>query len=252
MLLPEKALPSYRTLGDPGGICYALVVFSELALLQGDYPKARALAEECLTVARQAGFSFPWPLATLAALALGEGDLNGARLLNERRLAADRPMGSRGSLVYTLIELGKVCTRQSDFTAAHTYLREALELAKQMGEDWLSGCYVYFAALEQAQNDYHSAVEYYRESLVGAKHYRWIWGPCLLGLATLAAALGRHELTARLLGATEKVEIFPMLWQYFRLMPDEPLPLARQLPVADEVRAVGDKHRSCRVVTVGH
>ena len=212
----ERALASYRTLGDLGGICYALVVFSELALLQGDYPKARALAEECLTVARQAGFSFPWPLATLATLALGEGDLNGARLLNEQRLAADRPMGSRGSLVYTLTELGKVCTRQGDFTAAYAYLSEALELAKPMGEDWLSGCYVYLAALGQAQGDYHRAVQCYRESLVGAKHYRWIWGPCLLGLAALAAALGQHELTARLLGATEAVDKTS-----YRLLPDE-------------------------------
>jgi predicted ATPase/DNA-binding XRE family transcriptional regulator len=212
----ERGFAGFRLLGDLSGICYALVVSSELALLQGDYAQARMLAQECVEVAQRAGFSFPWPLATLATLALGDGDLNGARSLNEQRLAADRAMGSKGSLVYTLTELGKVCTRQGNFTEARACLTEALELARPMGEDWLSGCCVYLAALAYAQGDYLGAIQCYRESLLAARQYRWIWCPCLLGLTALAGAVGQHELTARLLGATKAVDEAT-----YRLMPDE-------------------------------
>jgi predicted ATPase len=212
----DSALAAYRRIEDPGGICYALVVSSELALLLGDNGHARMLAEECLVVAEQTGFPFPWPLATLATLALGEGDLDKARFLNEQRLAAERAIASKGSLVYTLSELGKVCTRQGELVLARAYLSEALELAKPMGEDWLSGCYVYLAALEQACGDYHGAVRCYRESLAMAGSYRWIWGPCLLGLGALAAAMGQAQLTAKLMGATESVDK-----SSYRLMPDE-------------------------------
>lgn len=179
-------------------------------------------AEECLTVAKLGGVSFPWPLATLATLALGEGDLHGARLLNEQRLASDRLIKSRSSLVYTLIELGKVCTLQQDFLAANAYLGEAFELGQQMGEDWLSGCNVYRAALAHAQGDYVGAIRYYRDGLEGAKEYRWVWGPCLLGLAGLAATLGQYELSARLIGVAKAGDATS-----YRLMLDEQDTLSR-------------------------
>jgi predicted ATPase/DNA-binding XRE family transcriptional regulator len=226
----EAALADYRTLGDLSGICYTLVVSSELALLRGEYGEARMFAEECLTVAKLGGVSFPWPLATLATLALGEGDLNGARLLNEQRLASDRLIKSRGSLVYTLIELGKVCTLQRDFLAANAYLGEAFELGQQMGEDWLSGCNVYRAALAHAQGNYVGAIRYYRGSLEGAKEYRWVWGPCLLGLAGLAATLGQYELSARLIGVAKAGDA-----SSYRLMLDEQDTLSR-LTLADRAR----------------
>jgi predicted ATPase/DNA-binding XRE family transcriptional regulator len=212
----DRALAAYRRIDDPGGICYALVVSSELALLLGDDDRARMLAEECLVIAEQAGFSFPWPLAILVTLALGEGDLDKARFLNEQMLAADRAIASKGSLVYTLSDLGKVCTRQGELVLARAHLSEALELAKPMGEDWLSGCYVYLAALEQACGDYHGAARCYRESLATARQYRRIWGPCLLGLGGLAAGMGQVQLTAKLMGATESVDR-----SSYRLMPDE-------------------------------
>ena len=203
----DKALTRYKTLGDARGSTQALAVLSEAALGQGDFSRARALAEECLALARQAGFSYPWPLAVLANLAWAEGDLDGARLLYERHLAAQKPRGINGSLVFALTELGNVATRQGDFAAAHAFLDEAFINVKKMGnEGFMRACYVHLAALVQAEGDYRRAVRLYRASLVGLRYYQGLRGPCLLNLTALAAALGQHEVTARLMGALEPVD----------------------------------------------
>jgi len=203
----EKALTHYKTLGDAAGIAHTLVVLSETALAQGNFPLAHALAEECLSVAQQAGFSYPWPLAVLANLAWAEGDLHGARLLYERHLAAQRTRGVKGSLVFALTELGNVATRQGDFVAAHAFLDEAFVHLKEMGDEEFTGmCYLYLAALAQAEGNYGRAIQLYRASLVGLRYFQGDRSWCLLNLAALAAALSQHEVTARLLGATHAVD----------------------------------------------
>ena len=196
----ESALARYRELGDARGVVQALAVLSETALGQGDFPRARALSEECLVVAQRAGFTYPWPLAILANLAWAEGNLDAARLLYEQQLAAARPRGLYGMLVYALTELGALATRQRDFTAAHAYLDEAFVYLKGMGDaDFMLSHYVHLAALVQAQGNYEDAVQLYRASLGGVKHYPNSSGPCLLNLAALAETLGQHELAASLL-----------------------------------------------------
>ncbi|MFZ1463946.1 MAG: hypothetical protein WAV60_07830, partial [Anaerolineae bacterium] len=97
-------------------------------------------------------------------------------------------------------------TRQRDFPAAHLFLDEAFILLKEQGhENYLRAGYLRLAALLQAEGDYRQAVQWYREGLAGANHYPAVWGPCLLNLASLAAALDQPELVTRLLGATETV-----------------------------------------------
>ena len=166
----------------------------------------RALCAESLAVAQRAGFAYPWPLGILANLAWAEGDLARARALNEQRLAGERQRGVKGNMAHTLLELGTVATRQRDYPAAHFFLDEAIILLKEQGhESFLRTGYLRLAALLQAEGDYGHAVQWYREGLAGANHYPWTWGPCLLNLAALAAALDQHDLVARLLAATETV-----------------------------------------------
>ncbi|MGB2771915.1 MAG: hypothetical protein WBF31_06310, partial [Anaerolineae bacterium] len=118
----------------------------------------------------------------------------------------ERQRGVKGSIAHTLLELGTVATRQRDFPAAHLFLDEAFILLKEQGrESYLRAGYLRLAALLQAEGDYGQAIQWYREGLAGAAHYPATWGPCLLNLASLAAALDQDELVARLLGATETV-----------------------------------------------
>lgn len=202
----ENALACYRTLDAPGGISQSLVLLGEIALEQADLSRTRMLCEESLAVAQRAGFAYPWPLGILANLAWAEGDLDRARSLNEQRLAGERQRGVKGSIAHTLLELGTVATRQRDYPVAHRFLDEAFVLQKGQGhEHFQRASYLRLAALLQAEGDYGHAVRWYRESLAGAHHYPWTWGPCLLNLASLAADLDQHELVARLLGATETV-----------------------------------------------
>ena len=202
----ENALARYRTLNAPGGISQSLALLGEIALEQADLPRAQALCEECLAVAQRAGFAYPWPLGILANLAWAEGDLARVRSFNEQRLAGERQRGVKGSIAHTLLELGTVATRQRDFPAAHIFLDEAFVLLKDMGsEHFLRASYLPLTVLLQAEGDYGHAVQWYQEGLAGANHYPWTWGPCLLNLASLAAALDQHDLVAKLLGVTETV-----------------------------------------------
>ena len=67
-------------------------------------------------------------------------------------------------------------------------------------------CYLYLAALAQAEGNYGRAIQLYRASLVGLRYFQGDRSWCLLNLAALAAALSQHEVTARLLGATHAVD----------------------------------------------
>ena len=57
----ERSLASYRTLGDPVGIASVLCLLAEIALYRADFPRARALAEDALTVARAGGLPISVP-----------------------------------------------------------------------------------------------------------------------------------------------------------------------------------------------
>ncbi|MFZ2360066.1 MAG: helix-turn-helix domain-containing protein [Anaerolineae bacterium] len=208
----SRAQALYQALGDQSGMAYSLAILGDIALTQQDYNSARALAEECLEVARQGDFSFPWPLSTLAMLAWVEGDLSTARLLYEQHLAAERPRGSEGSLAIVLRELGLLATRQEDYPAAHAFLDEAFIHLKVIGEDFARACQLYLAALAQAEGDYGGAMRLYRIALTELPQFQFMWGPCLLSLAALAEQLKQPELATRLLGTIEVVDhtVYPL------------------------------------------
>ncbi len=182
----SRAQALYQALGDKCGMTRALAILGDIALTEQDYNGARALAEECVEVARQGGFSFPSPQSTLARLAWVEGDLSTARLLYEQCLAAERPRGSAGSLAMVLTDLGLLSTRQKDYPAAHAFLDEAFTYLRIIGEDFARACHLHLAALAQAEGAYDRAMRLYRIALTEVPQFQFMWGPCLLSLASLA------------------------------------------------------------------
>ncbi len=208
----SRAQALYQALGDQFGLVYALAILGDIALTEQDYNSARALAEECLKAARQGGFSFPWPQSTLAKLAWVEGDLGTARLLYEQHLAAERPRGSAGSLAMVLTNLGLLSTRQEDYPAAHAFLDEAFTYLRVIGEDFARACHLHLAALAQAEGAYDRAMRLYRIALTEVPQFQFMWGPCLLSLASLAEQLSQPELATRLLGVTQVVDqtVYPL------------------------------------------
>ncbi|MGB4979217.1 MAG: tetratricopeptide repeat protein, partial [Anaerolineae bacterium] len=197
----------YRTLHDPDGISYTLLMLSLVDLYKTDYQQARAHAKDSLAVAQRAGIRSAYPLGVLGIIAYAEGDLSLARSLHEQRLTIER---QRGEVLYdTLTELAKVLTRQGDLAKAHSLLEEASLIVTGTKNDKdvvACECYMIFGNLAKAEGDPARAVQLYRKCLPGLQFFKAVWGECLLYLAGLADAMGEYELVARLLGTIETVE----------------------------------------------
>ena len=202
----EQSTAIYKELNDPARISFSLVQLAWVVFLRADYPQARTLAEEALTIAQQAGLRDSFPFGVLGAIAYAEGDANRARALQEQRLAIERQR--REVNPHTLLELVTTATRQGDFLSAHAFLDELLVHVRHRNKNdsGLCECYMVFGKLVQAEGDLKHAVQLYRACLAGVEFNKRIWGQYLLYLAGSAAEIDRHELTAKLLGTAETVD----------------------------------------------
>ncbi|MFZ1598717.1 MAG: hypothetical protein WAW26_22955, partial [Anaerolineae bacterium] len=202
----ETALARYRELHHAGGISFALMFLTKIAMFRGDFARAQALGEESVATAQQAGLKFTQPLTILGEIAYANGDLSHARSLYEQSLAIERHSGDVDISSETLIGLSLSTIRQKEFAVAHTFLDELIQRLKRLGNENdpnLCGSYLFLATLVQEEGDYDSAVRWYRASLPGVKVDRDEWGVWGTGLAYLAMALDQYELAATLLSATE-------------------------------------------------
>ena len=198
----ETALARYRELHHTGGISFALMFLTKIAMFRGDFARAQALGEESVATAQQAGLKFTQPLTILGEIAYANGDLSHARSLYEQSLAIERHSGDVDISSETLIGLSLSTIRQKEFAVAHTFLDELIQRLKRLGNENdpnLCGSYLFLATLVQEEGDYDSAVRWYRASLPGVKVDRDEWGVWGTGLAYLAMALDQYELAATLL-----------------------------------------------------
>ena len=202
----ERALASYRNIGDPEGISITLVFLAEIANCRLDYDRAYALSEESLAVAKQAGYRFSWPLCKLGETAFALGDLDLARSQYEQALAIERKRGSTGTDLSTLHCVAELATYQGDFSAAQVLVDEMLARTRCRGVDgnyYHCLCCLLSALIAQGQVNHSSAIRWYRASLSGLRYIRTEWSALGLGLAALSQDLGEHGLAAMLLGATD-------------------------------------------------
>lgn len=164
----EAALALSRSVGDQWAVSYALGALGDMAREQGDAERAAARYEEMARVTRELGGSaaLTQALAAEGLAAFERGDWARAGTLLEQELAQHqmRPQREQDSIGRCLWLLGVVALHQGNLTGATVRLQEAVALARILGnQDGLA--YV------------------------------------LEGLAWVAAADGRGERAARLLGA---------------------------------------------------
>jgi predicted ATPase/DNA-binding SARP family transcriptional activator len=125
--------------GDaPGGRARrakALQAAGDLARAQGDYPAARALSDESLTLYRALGTQqeIATALNRRAIVAWNEGDHPLARTLYDESLAISRVVGDPLDLSVTLGNLGNLAFVDGDYVAARALLEESLALARAVG-----------------------------------------------------------------------------------------------------------------------
>jgi predicted ATPase/DNA-binding CsgD family transcriptional regulator len=181
----------------------ALVGASSIATRQGDAASATALAEAALAGARTAGdrTGIARAFQTLSYAANLAGDSARALALAEENLAAHRAIGDDW-LPLALNRLGIECCLAGDLARAEAVLGEALAVARER-DNFLVVLAAPFnlGLVALARGDWRLAAERCREVLAFGVPV----GEVLGLVADLAAAGGRAEQAARLLGGADAV-----------------------------------------------
>jgi predicted ATPase/DNA-binding CsgD family transcriptional regulator len=181
-----------------------------LAWAQGDYPRAKALTEEALTLSHVVGTAWETGMALheLGFIAEDEGRYDEAETLHEEALARFRAEERPEWIGSALNSLGVTAYERGDIARAKERLLEALNQYRSLhfayGKGW---ALINLAKIAREQGDYANAAAMYKESL----ELRWAQGEkhhiagCLRGLASVAAAAGEYDRAARLYGAAEEL-----------------------------------------------
>jgi predicted ATPase/DNA-binding CsgD family transcriptional regulator len=112
----------------------AIRTASVLARWQGDFPRARAWAEQAVAVAQELGdkLQVTGMLANLATVEIVQGNYSSARTLLESSLSVYREIGDDAAIASTLVNLGEVARYQRDYKGAERYFRESLSLFRAL------------------------------------------------------------------------------------------------------------------------
>ncbi len=117
----------------------ALAGASGLAWLQGDYPAARALGEESVTLCRELedkrelAFSLTW----LAFTSGSQGDPKTASVLAEESVTLYRQLENRWGVAFALFCLANATHSLHDYSLARSYYEEGLALIRALGDKWI-------------------------------------------------------------------------------------------------------------------
>ena len=117
----------------------ALAGASGLAWYQGDYPAARALGEECVTLCRvledkrELAISLIWLSFTMGQ----QGNQKTASLLAEESVALFRQLEDRWGVALALFCLANATHSLHDYSLARSYYEESLTLIRAVGDKWI-------------------------------------------------------------------------------------------------------------------
>jgi non-specific serine/threonine protein kinase len=168
------------TKGGPAGDARARALNGAgvMAWQQADYPAARALHEECLTIRRELGNrrGIAGSLNNLGNIASEQGDFRAARALYEESLAIKRELGDRRGIANSLNNLGIVACDQGDYPAARALYTEGLTIRRGLADrNGVASSLNNLGGVACEQGDYPTARALYEESLaihreVGNRH----------------------------------------------------------------------------------
>jgi predicted ATPase/Tfp pilus assembly protein PilF len=186
----------------------ALTGASVLSFVQGDYPRAKAFAEQNLSIFRalddQRGIANT--LSNMGAMAVEQGDYATAGPLLTESLALRRALGDTWGIAVALNNLARVIEGQGDYAQAESLYIESLALFREMADKGnIVNPAMNLGWMMLAQGQHERAKHYFRESLGLSKDlgYQESIANSLQGFAYLAAAAGRPTEAARLIGVVE-------------------------------------------------
>jgi len=162
-----------------------------LAVLQGDYPQARALLRDALAVAealRDPALTAR-VLSHLGITAALQGDAPDARALLERSLALRRELRAR-DVVLALVGRGRTFVMVEDLERADVAVTEGLDVARSAGSPRLTAfALAHLAQLKLRRGDYTGAAGLAAEALRVARATQSRWSiKHVVGIAALVSA----------------------------------------------------------------
>ncbi|MFN8549606.1 MAG: tetratricopeptide repeat protein [Candidatus Eisenbacteria bacterium] len=199
--------------GEPASRARALNGAANLAFTQSDYPAARALHEESLSLRREIDDrnGIATSLNNLGSIAYFSGDLAQARALIEESLAIRRELKDRSGIGSCLNNLAVIAQFSGDFDGARAWHTESLALRRELGDrSGIAASLHNLGVIAMQQHDRESARRLWEESMVIRDELGDRAGVCT-GLQTLGALaleegdlpLSRHRLTESLRIARE-------------------------------------------------
>jgi tetratricopeptide (TPR) repeat protein len=136
----EREVMRRRELASPEDLGQVLQVYAQALLVEGDYPRARAVLDECLAVWRGLGVQYRLgrgiapTLLDLGQVAALQGDVTAARACYEQSLDLYRHIGDLHRVAQLHLLLGRALLAQGDLPGAAATLRRGLELYRELGQ----------------------------------------------------------------------------------------------------------------------
>jgi non-specific serine/threonine protein kinase len=189
----------------------ALWSSGSLAVLQGDIPTGTALLTECEELAAELDDREPlaWARQYLGlALMFGGGDLRRASVLIEDAVRLHREAGNLLGLGKSLYMWSPVLSFLGDGERSVAVAQESRQVAQEQGEQWCQSYALYMLSLAAWRaGDLGTAKALALQSVRLRAPFRDSLGLAMAVdvLGFVAAALGKAEFAARLLGSTEPI-----------------------------------------------
>jgi DNA-binding CsgD family transcriptional regulator len=177
-------------------------------MVEHDYPRAVALHEESLAIARELGDRriLAWALGFRGLTAVHEGDLERADDLLTRALTEAREAGDVHWIIAALDTRASIASRHGDLDRAVVLLEEALVAGREAGAAWhVANVLSHLGDVAAELGDDERADRLYRDSLgqlweIGDRRD---FAGALAGFAGLVARRGDAERGARLCGVVD-------------------------------------------------
>lgn len=184
-----------------------------LAWNQGDYPAARSLLEESLTLRRRLldTQGVADTLNNLGNVAADQGDYPAARRLLEESLASMHTLSDAEGIAATVSNLARVVFWQGDFEAARALYEQSLDGDRQRGDGWgIAHSLCGLALLAVRSGELEAAHRTLRESLTLRQDLADMEGmiECLEAFAVLASAQGHFVRAVSLAAVSEAARDF--------------------------------------------
>ncbi len=197
----------YESIGDESGIADELNNLGLLEIIQAKFSPAREFLEQSLAIRRRIGdnTALPATLSNLGDIATFEVNYDLAETCHAEALAIRREIGSKRGLALSCHNLGIVAYLRGDFAAAERWFAEGMTFSLEIDDAYSRASLLLGQGrLAVRRGELTSGIELLTQSLHILRQMgsRRLMAEVVDALAAAAAAAGRHEQAARLIGST--------------------------------------------------